>query len=285
MKWLLLGANGQLGQSMQVTLDEMKIEYVAVGRDQVDITSNNDVTEAITSIAPQIVVNLAAWTNVDGAESHEAESFKVNAYGAQIIAKACSIANKKLIHISTDYVFDGQSETPYDEDCARHPLNKYGESKALGEHLVLSEHPNGVWIVRTAWLYSQFGNNFAKAILRKARSNEDLSVVNDSWGQPTSALDLSRQLVKLGHSQAPPGIFHGTNSGRATWFDFAAELVRDIGFAGALNPVASEPKIGVAPRPKYSVLGHEKWSVHHITPMRDWKVALEEIRPLILENL
>ena len=283
--WLLLGANGQLGRSLQDILTASRIEYVAAGRSVADITDIASVEKCVNLTTPSVIVNMAAWTDVDGAESHRDEAFLANATGAENVAKVAAKYEIPLVHISTDYVFDGTQTTPYKVDDATNPLSVYGASKLQGELLVQAAHPHGSWIVRTAWLYSQYGKNFARTIARKGLAGDNLSVVNDSFGQPTSALALARQIVALVAAHPPGGIFQGTNAGKATWFEFANAIVGPIANHGSVTPVSSSAFPTVAVRPTYSVLDHTEWSVWGIADMPHWRDSLEEIHSAIFDSV
>jgi dTDP-4-dehydrorhamnose reductase len=285
MTWLILGAEGQLGKCLQDVLNEAGISFVASTRADIDIRDIESITTGVEKSAPCVLVNLAAWTDVDGAESHESEAFLVNATGAENAAKVAATANIPLIHISTDYVFDGKKSAPYLVGDATLPLSVYGASKLQGELLVQAAHPSGAWIVRTAWLYSQYGKNFARTIARKGLAGDNLSVVNDSYGQPTSAMALAHQLIALVEAAPPAGIFHGTNSGQASWFEFASAIIEPIENHGIISPVPSTAFPTVAARPQYSVLDHSEWSTKGIAVMPHWRDSLEEIQGAILESV
>jgi len=193
----------------------------------------------------------------------------------------------RLIHVSTDYVFSGVSQKPFETDDQIDPKSAYGRTKADGEKKVLASHPENSYVVRTAWLYSAEGKNFAKTMTRLALNGDgEVRVVNDQVGQPTSAVDLAKQIVDLGSGLAPAGIFHGTNAGQASWFEFAQEI---FSLAGAeinrVIPVSSSEYPRPAKRPSYSVLSHEGWSKTSIAPMRDWKIALASVMPEIISTV
>lgn len=285
MTWLLLGADGQLGRSLQDVLTTDGLSYVAAGRRDVDITDITSIETAMKRIAPTVLVNMAAWTDVDEAESHPDEASLVNATGAENVAAVAAKYGIPLVHISTDYVFDGTKTTPYKTDDAVNPLSIYGTTKLQGELLVQAAHPNGSWIVRTAWLYSQYGKNFARTIARKALAGENLSVVNDSFGQPTSALAVARQIVALVSTHPPAGIFHATNAGSATWYEFADAIVGPITNQTTVTSVSSTAFPTVAVRPKYSVLDHTRWSACGITDMPHWRDSLKEIHSAIVDSV
>jgi dTDP-4-dehydrorhamnose reductase len=283
--WLLLGANGQLGRSLQDVLTASRIEYVAAGRSVADITDIASVENYVKQTTPSVIVNMAAWTDVDAAESHHDEAFLVNASGAENVAKVAAKYQIPLVHISTDYVFDGTHTTPYKVHDATNPLSVYGASKLQGELLVQAAYPHGSWIVRTAWLYSQYGKNFARTIARKGLAGDNLSVVNDSFGQPTSALALARQIMALVAAHPAAGIFHGTSGGEATWHEFASAIVDPIENHGSVAPVSSSAFPTVAVRPTYSVLDHTEWSACGIADMPHWRDSLEEIHSAILKSV
>ena len=283
--WLLLGADGQLGRSLQDVLTAAEISFIAAGRSDVNITNITSIETAVKRIAPTVLVNMAAWTDVDGAESHPDEALLVNAAGAENVARVAAKYGIPLVHVSTDYVFDGTKTTPYKTDDAVNPLSVYGTTKLQGEQLVQAAHPDGSWIVRTAWLYSQYGKNFARTIARKALAGENLSVVNDSFGQPTSALAVARQIVALVSTNPPAGIFHATNAGSATWYEFADAIVGPITNQTTVTPVSSTAFPTVAVRPKYSVLDHTRWSVCGIADMPHWRDSLKEIHSAVVDSV
>jgi dTDP-4-dehydrorhamnose reductase len=225
------------------------------------------------------VINASAYTRVDDAETHEEEAHAVNATGAQNLAIAASEAGARLLQISTDYVFDGSADSPYDENTPLNPISAYGRTKAEGERLAVAAHPAGTFIVRTAWLYGANGGNFARTMLRLAETHDTVDVVTDQLGQPTWTADLAAQVVALLDADAPPGIYHGTNSGEASWFDFAREVFRLAGLdPERVRPTTSDKFVRPAPRPDYSVLGHDAWLRAGIPAMRDWREALAAAR-------
>ena len=179
--------------------------------------------------------------------------------------------------ISTDYVFDGRATTPYAEDLPRDPINAYGRTKAAGEELALEAHPEGTYVVRTAWLYGEHGPNFARTMLQLAASRDTWSVVDDQLGQPTWTADLAAQRVAMLDADAPAGNNHGTNSGEATWFEFARAVLEDSGLdPERITPTDSSAFVRPAPRPSYSVLGHDAWAAAGLAPMRPWREALAD---------
>jgi dTDP-4-dehydrorhamnose reductase len=258
--------------------------FTAWGSEDLDITQGPTVRDFVSQLSPTVIINCAAWTDVDGAESNEPQASRVNGDGAENLALAAKNCGAKLIHVSTDYVFSGESKTPWNVDDRIDPQSAYGRTKADGENRALGAYPENSSIVRTAWLYSPWGKNFAKTMTRLALNGEsEVRVVNDQMGQPTSAIDLAKQLVELGLSSSPAGIYHGTNSGEATWFEFAQEIFRlaeaDV---SRVVPVSSSEYPRTAMRPSYSVLSHEAWGKTSVKPMRDWRIALAEAMPAII---
>lgn len=271
MRVLVTGANGMLGRDLQEAL--LGHAVTALGRADLDVTDADAVDAAVSG--HDAVVNCAAYTKVDDAEAHEAEAYAVNATGPANLAAACARQGARLATISTDYVFDGTATSPYEEDRPRDPLNAYGRTKAAGEELALQRHPGGTYVVRTAWLYGAHGPNFARTMLQLAASRDTWSVVDDQVGQPTWTADLAVQIVRLLESEAPAGVYHGTNSGQATWYEFARAVLEEAGLdPERIQPTDSSAFVRPAPRPAYSVLAHGAWSRAGLTPMRPWREAL-----------
>jgi dTDP-4-dehydrorhamnose reductase len=284
MSWLITGGSGQLGIAASQELRNRGILFDAKTSQDLNITQALIVRDVISKLSPKVFVNCAAWTDVDGAEGSEQSAARVNKDGAENIALATKEIGAKLIHISTDYVFSGQRETPWEVDDEINPQSAYGRTKAEGENRVLAVYPDNSSIVRTAWLYSPWGKNFAKTMTKLAiQGKGEVRVVYDQVGQPTSAIDLAKQLVELGLSKSPAGIYHGTNSGQGTWFEFAQEIFKLTGAdAGRVVPVSSSEFPRPAKRPAYSVLSHEAWAKTSVKPMRDWRIALAEAMPAII---
>jgi dTDP-4-dehydrorhamnose reductase len=274
-RYLITGASGMLGTDLQAALAGRDV--VALGRADLDITDAAAVAAAVSGI--DVVFNCAAYTAVDAAESDEDAAYAVNAVGPATLAEATAAIGAKLVQISTDYVFQGDAESPYPEDEPRDPLNAYGRTKAGGEEAVLRLNPAGGYVVRTAWLYGAHGPNFPATMLRLGREpeRESVSVVNDQVGQPTWTADLAARLVALVDADAPAGVYHGTNSGQASWFDFAQATFQEAGLdPDKVKPTDSSQFVRPAPRPAYSVLGHDAWSRAGLEPMRSWRAALHD---------
>ena len=270
-RYLITGAAGMLGQDLQRALAGRDVS--ALGRLDLDVTDLDAVRAGVAG--HDVVINASAYTKVDDAESHEADALAVNAIGAQNLAIATSEIGAKLVQVSTDYVFDGSATSPYNEATPLNPISAYGRTKAEGERLALAANPDGTYIVRTAWLYGAGGPNFVKTMLRLAASHDTVSVVTDQLGQPTWTGDLARQIVELLDADAAPGIYHATNSGEASWYDFTREIFQVVGLdPERVKRTTSSEFVRPAPRPDYSVLGHDGWARAGISPMRNWRAAL-----------
>ena len=271
--YLVTGARGMLGSDLVEALHGRDVTLLA--RADLDVTDRDAVLRAVRG--HDVVINAAAYTAVDAAETDEEAALAVNGTAVGVLAEACAASGAKLVTVSTDYVFAGDATTPYAEDTAHDPLNAYGRTKAEGERLALAAHPDGTYVVRTAWLYGRHGANFPKTMLSLAASRPTLSVVADQGGQPTWTLDLARQIVAMLDADAPAGVYHGTNSGETSWFEFAREVFRAAGLdAARVEPTDSSTFVRPAPRPSYSVLGHDAWHRAGIAPMRPWREALSE---------
>ena len=287
MSWLITGGSGQLGIALSQELGERGLNFHARNSKDLDITQGSIVRDFIVELSPTLIINCAAWTDVDGAESNELLAARVNTDGAENLALAAKKCGAKLIHVSTDYVFSGESQTPWQVTDEINPQSAYGRTKADGEMRVLAVYPENSSVVRTAWLYSPWGKNFAKTMTRLAiNSDGEVRVVNDQVGQPTSAADFAKQLVTFGQSNSPAGIYHGTNAGQATWFEFAQEIFKSAGAeVDRVKAVSSAEFLRPAKRPSNSVLSHESWGHTSIQPMRDWKIALAEAMPAIISTV
>ncbi|MSZ16104.1 MAG: dTDP-4-dehydrorhamnose reductase [Actinobacteria bacterium] len=275
--WTILGGYGQLGQSFHDVLSDAGITHEILGRNDVDITSMSSISSQLAAIHPTIIVNCAAWTAVDNAEDNAADAFLINETGARNVALVAKSLQSRLVHISTDYVFPGTETGARAEDAPTGPSSVYGASKLAGENAVLTEHGSNSLVVRTAWLYSQYGGNFVKTMIRKALTDSEVRVVNDQLGQPTHAAELARHVVELVQNDAARGVFHGTNSGSATWFDLTVAIYELLGVDTRLvTAVDSSAYPTKAQRPNNSVLGHQKTLALGIQEMRPWHDALSD---------
>ena len=284
-RWLVVGCDGMLGQDLVAALGQSPAahEVTAVDRDVLDIV---DPDACIAAVAGHdLVVNVAAWTAVDEAETHEAQAFSVNAVGAANLAHACSAAGARMVQISTDYVFSGDATSPYAEDAPLAPRSAYGRTKGAGEWAVRTHLPSASWVVRTAWLYGAHGPNFVKTMARLASERDSLAVVDDQRGQPTWTVDLSRSIVRLVEAQAPFGLYHGTSSGETTWFGFARAIFAELGLdPGRVTPTTTDAFPRPAPRPVYSVLGHEAWQQAGLDPLPAWRESLTKALPSVVSG-
>jgi dTDP-4-dehydrorhamnose reductase/4-ketoreductase len=289
MRWLVTGAAGMLGRDTAEELTERGQEVVTLGRADLDITREDDVRAALAAHRPDVVVNCAAYTAVDDAEHDEATARRVNGDGPRLLARACAEQDAtRLIHLSTDYVFDGESRTtPYPEDHPTGPRTAYGRTKLAGERAVLAELPGRSAVVRTAWLYGVHGRSFVRTMTELESRRDTLDVVADQRGQPTWSADVAERIAELGlrlvrDDPGATGIFHATSSGEATWHDLAQEVFRLLGAdPSRVRPVTSEAFPRPAPRPAYSALGHHRWRHLGLPPLRDWRTALHVALPLI----
>jgi len=285
MKWMILGGDGQLGRAMALELSSSGTEFISLNRVQLDITNQSNIRAWLAKELPEVVLSAAGWTNVDLAETEEDKAQQVNALGPKLLATACAEMGAKFVQISTDYVFSGNTNTPWKEDAERSPVSAYGRTKAAGEEFVLDMYPEGSFIVRTAWLYSAWGKNFVKTMLKIALGEiRNVEVVSDQVGQPTSANDLAVQIHKMINHRVRPGVYHGTNSGQASWFDLAQRIFTSVGAdPNRVIAVDSARFPRPAKRPSYSVLGHDHWLEEGLNPMRSWQYALDDALPAVFQ--
>jgi dTDP-4-dehydrorhamnose reductase len=270
---LVTGARGMLGCDL-VDLFSQKATVIALGHEELDITHREACKDAVGSIGPDVVVNCAAFTKVDLCETEREKAYLLNAKGPEYLSLACSEKGAVLVHISTDYVFNGSGTRPYREDDEVAPLNVYGASKLAGERAVIGSGVEHI-IARTSWLYGRSGQNFVKTILRLAGERDVLRVVNDQVGSPTFTADLARGLWNI-VEQGGRGMFHLTNHGSCSWFDFAREA---MGLAGEdparIIPISTQEFPTPARRPRYSVLDNSRYASLSGGLMRNWKDALK----------
>ena len=273
MNILILGHKGMLGSDLMVKFGGHSVTGKDV--DDFDITSAADCRDLVDENRPEMVINAAAFTNVDGCETQEDKAFAVNAEGVKNVALACKKNNVRIIHFSTDYVFDGTSETPYKEDHPCNPINAYGRSKLQGE-TYLRELSKNYTLVRTSWLCGRHGNNFIKAILQRVKNFQPLEVVTDQTGSPTFTVDLAAA-VRLLAEGGFTGTFHITNRGSCTWHAFARRILDLSGYEDVdIKPITSEQLNRKALRPMYSVLSGENFVSATGKTLRFWQIALRE---------
>ena len=277
-KILVTGSNGQLGQCLKQQLQNTgDVSCYFATREDLDITNSDEVQRFFSEHNFDYCINTAAYTNVEKAESEQKEAFLINAEGAYSLAKVCKKHNVVLLHISTDYVFDGMAKTPYQEQDPTNPLNVYGASKLKGE-----QHIGDTWnkhfIIRTSWLYSQYGHNFLNSMLEFAKQKKALTITTQQKGTPTNANELAQVLVtiiKTGNARY--GVYHFSNQGEATWYDFAEAIFKATGEIDTVNLAKTEHYATFAKRPAYSVLNCSKLKDTLDITYRNWEDSLKQI--------
>lgn len=274
MRIMVTGANGQLGQELVKQLSDSEHDLFAYTKTELDITDTESVLTVCDDIKPHIIINAAAYTNVDGAETNEELAYQVNAVGQRNLTVAAEKVGAKICYISTDYVFNGQATSPYNEYMNVDPLGVYGQSKYAGEFLTQTLHTK-YFIVRTAWVYGEYGPNFVKTMLKLAEEKSELGVVHDQVGSPTYTVDLAEFLIELVQTEKY-GIYHCTNSGICSWYEFAQEIFKLAKKDIKVVPLTSDQFPRPAKRPTYSVLGDLSVRINGFIPRRNWKEALGE---------
>jgi dTDP-4-dehydrorhamnose reductase len=282
-KILVTGANGQLGNEIRRLCRNFPgLEFIFTDVDMLDITNPDAVSVFMEASKPAIVVNCAAYTNVDGAEVNVKNVRKINSLAPQVLAAACAMQDAFLVHISTDYVFDGEATEPYTENDETNPISVYGNSKLEGEEKIKTVFDNYL-IIRTSWMYSEFGHNFVRSILALAKERDTLEIVNDQIGSPTYARDLANCIIDiiiksiLNPKAYLPGIYHYANQGVCSWYEFASEILNIAGIKSCkLIPVSTEQYPAVAKRPKYSVLDTSKVRESFGIGIPNWRDSLRE---------
>ena len=275
---LVTGSSGQLGQCLkQLLLSATDISCHFAAREDLDITNSDEVQRFFSEHNFDYCINTAAYTNVEKAESEQKEAFLINAEGAYSLAKVCKKHNVVLLHISTDYVFDGMAKTPYQEQDPTNPLNVYGASKLKGEQHIVDTW-NKHFIIRTSWLYSQYGHNFLNSMLEFAKQKKALTITTQQKGTPTNANELAQVLVtiiKTGNARY--GVYHFSNQGEATWYDFAEAIFKATGEIDTVNLAKTEHYATFAKRPAYSVLNCSKLKDTLDITYRNWEDSLKQI--------
>lgn len=272
MRILITGGDGMLGTDLREVLKSE--DLIVTNHESLDITDRNQVMEKIKEYKPEIVINCAAMTDVDGCETKKDLAYKLNAEGPENLALACREIDATLAHISTDYVFKGNNNRPLIEDDELGPISIYGKSKLKGEENV-ENILDKYFIIRTAWLYGKNGPNFIEKMLELAKTHDTLTVVNDQKGSPTFTKDLSKGIYELIKSNKY-GTYHLTNSGSTTWYEFAKLIFEKKEIDINVIPVTSEEFAAPAPRPHYSVLSHDKWKNNGFEELRNYEDALDE---------
>lgn len=273
MRWIIVGADGMLGKDLALKLSDHDV--ISFTKFDCDITDSIQVKKRIKDA--EVVVNCAAYTAVDAAEENFYQANLINGQGPQNLANVCKSIGAKLVQISTDYVFPGDAKKPYEVNDLTGPKSAYGKSKLLGEIAVSQILNNQHYIVRTAWLYGKHGQSFPKTMLKLAKTNQHIDVVNDQLGQPTWTVDLADKIVELVEKAVPSGTYHCSSSGQTTWFEFAQKTMELAGLdKGRIKPVTSKFFQRPAPRPSYSVLSHANLTQVGIAPIQGWEQALKK---------
>lgn len=276
MKVLVTGSNGQLGNELRLLASaHPDLEFLFTDVEELDITSETSVEQIFSEFRPTWVINCAAYTAVDKAEQEQDKAMLINANAAGILAKTATKLNARVIHISTDYVFDGRNYKPYKEDDPKNPLGIYAQSKAAGEKKILELNASAI-IVRTSWLYSAFGSNFVKTIRRVGKERGRLSVVADQVGSPTWANDLAGAILTLINQNAEAGIYHYANEGVCSWYDFAKAIIELSGIQCIVDPTDTAGYPLPSPRPFYSVLDKSKFTISTRQTIPYWRDSLKK---------
>ncbi|MDR9797029.1 dTDP-4-dehydrorhamnose reductase [Aeribacillus pallidus] len=273
MKVLVTGAKGQLGTDLVLLLSDRGYEVYGYGKEELDITNFDQVKRVIREIHPDVVIHAAAYTKVDLAESKPDQAFLINSYGTRNVAVVSEAVGAKLVYISTDYVFDGTANTPYNEFAPTNPLGVYGKSKLAGEKFARDLHSK-FFIVRTSWVYGKHGNNFVKTMLKLAQERDELMVVHDQVGCPTYTIDLANCVLELIQTEKY-GVYHVSNSGHCSWYEFAKAIFEEAGIEVKVNPCTTEDFPRPAPRPAYSVFEHMALRLNGFKEMPHWRESLK----------
>jgi dTDP-4-dehydrorhamnose reductase len=275
VRLLVTGAGGQLGSDLLRVLAGSPHEVTGLTRAELDVTDPAAVEKAVADVRPDLVLNAAAYTAVDAAETDEDAALRLNAEGPANLAKVCALHGGGVVHVSTDYVFDGTATRPYEPGDEVGPRSAYGRTKLAGEQAVRDLLPERSWVVRTAWVYGQSGGNFVKTMVRLEGQKDTLEVVDDQRGSPTWSRDLAAGIVALAGKQPPPGIYHCTNAGDTTWYGLTRAIFAELGAdPERVRPTTTDKFPRPAPRPAYSVLSGAGWAAAGLPPLRPWDEAL-----------
>jgi len=292
MKILVTGKNGQLGKSIHkiVTNNEQTDEFVFVGREELDLSSTDSITSYFNHNNFDIIINCAAHTAVDKAEEEAVLANQINHLAVAQLAQIAKTQQAKLIHVSTDYVFDGESDKPYTEADATNPINIYGKTKLAGEQALKEIMPTDAIIIRTSWVYSEYGNNFVKTMLRLGKQRDELSVVGDQIGSPTYATDLANAILKIIQNKAfkevgqETQVYHYSNAGEISWYEFAKEIFELADIQCSVSPITTEQYPTPAKRPKNTLMNKDKIAKTFSVNIADWKESLNTCMTILKEQ-
>lgn len=275
MKIVVTGASGQLGSELKDVFSRSTDEVYFLDRKQLPLDQTMIIQDILGMYEPDYIIHAGAYTAVDKAESESATAYAVNQQASEEIAQYCRLHGAKLIAISTDYVFDGNSSTPLKEDASVSPINVYGDSKLKGEQAILKWAAESI-IIRTSWVYSTYGNNFVKTMLRLMKEREEISVINDQIGSPTYARDLAEAIYTIIESESwTSGIYHYSNEGQISWYDFAEAIKEIAGLNCKIHPIATEQYPTPAKRPKFSLLDKQKIKDTYKVSVPEWRSSLQ----------
>ncbi len=293
MRILVTGKNGQLGKSIHklVANTEQTDDFVFVGREELDLNSESNISHYFDSGNKfDIIINCAAYTAVDKAEEEQDQANQVNHLAVKQLVQIAKNQQAKLIHISTDYVFDGENNKPYTETDATNPINIYGKTKLAGEKVLKKIMPTDAIIIRTSWVYSEYGNNFVKTMLRLGKQRNELTVVNDQIGSPTYATDLANAILKILNNEdfktkgQSTEIYHYSNEGEISWCEFAKEIFKIAKIDCKVNPIATEQYPTPAKRPKNTLMNKDKIAKTFSVNIPDWKESLNTCITILKEQ-
>lgn len=286
MKWLITGARGQLGSCLIDELKNTDHEFLGLSRMQLDICINSNIDNWLDDFEPDVVVNTAAYTDVNKAELEAEKAFMINSTGVGLLARKTHERGAKFLHFSTDYVFSGEADFPWKANSVVAPQSVYGSSKAKGEQVALNMNPESL-IIRTSWLYSKYSNNFLKRMASIALTEvRSIEVICDQIGQPTWARDVAALSVKAIEKKSISGLIHASNSGEVSWYEYAKTIFEFCGADPArVKPIKSEKFSSLAKRPKYSVMDNSDWKQHNLKPLGPWRESLENAIPEVLSSL
>ena len=292
MKILVIGKNGQLGKSIHksVTNNEQTDEFVFVGREEIDLSSTDSITNYFNHNNFDIIINCAAHTAVDKAEEEAVLANQINHLAVAQLAQIAKRQQAKLIHVSTDYVFNGESDKPYTETDATSPINIYGKTKLAGEQALKEIMPTDAIIIRTSWVYSEYGNNFVKTMLRLGKERDELNVVSDQIGSPTYATDLAEVILEIINDKDCQDkdrlteIYHYSNEGEISWYEFAKEIFELSGIQCSVSPITTEQYPTPAKRPKNTLMNKDKISHRFDIDILDWRKSLESCIAILKEQ-